>query len=526
MAENNLGQKFVVDILTKYRDEGLRQAQDAQTKLKDILNQTSAAFGKTQAAGGKYETGLTGIIGQLTKMNKLTPLNIASMFNLERIFLNIAAGAIRATANVAAFGEELYYMNRRLAQPGTGGLFNFAFAASQIGLSPEQGLGAIESMGAAVRTNPGLAGLLSRFLPSYKPSTQVGANETLGLVNQLKGRFGEKGYFVASQLASEFGIGEHEFRQMWTNIEELNAQYKIHGDRLKDFGLNTAQSSKSFAEFSRALNNVTDILEIQATRIGSWLAENIGTPVLKGAAKALQTPASSIAEWFGAAMGSNDSVARAIFGTRSGTPQTLASTNLSSNAKEAAIQRFMSMGLSRNAAIGAATGLQGESGQNINPQSVNVQSGAFGIANWLGQRKRNFATMFGHPIEQSTAEEQWQFLSAELQGKGGDSQTAAAFKLLKNPNIGAAQATNIWENMVERHGDAAYTAKLALQSQNYANSHPSGNGTTQNFDVDHNVTVNVHGNADRAVVMNAGELLGEDRWAEPLRQAARGNNFR
>jgi hypothetical protein len=509
-------QKFVVDILTKYRDEGIKQAQEAQTKLKEILGASAAAFDKTKVASQGYTA-------NLEQFTKLSWLGVAAGETVSRVFTGIARWAEKAAVKVAIFGEELYYMNRRLGQPGTGGLFNFAFAAQQIGLAPEQGLGAIEGMGAAIRTNPGLAGLLSKLLPGYKPGAAVGAQDTLGLVNSLKGRFGENGYFVASQFAEQFGLGEHEFRQMWTNLEELNEQTKVASERQKQFGLDTAKSSLSFVEFHRALNTVIDILDIQATKIGAWILDREVTPILKDIGAVMQGQRPSVADHKSHKNGETgwQWLKRSIFGGS----ESAAPPNLSSNAKEAAIQRFMGMGMPREAAIGAATGLQGESGQNINPQSVNASSGAYGIANWLGQRKRNFAAMFGHPIEQSSAEEQWQFLSAELQGKGGDPQTAAAFKLLKNPNITAGQATGVWENMVERHGQAAYTSKLQLEAQNYSSSHPSG-GATQNFDVDHTTHITVNGNADMGVMKDAASILGKDRWDDQLRQAVRGSNFR
>ena len=520
LNEKAFGQQFVVDILTKYHDAGLRQAQEAQVKLREVLSVSTAAFGAASVAANKHSIHLNTLSSGLEKLNKLTWLGVASGNVVGKVFSGIADYAAKAAAKVAVFGEELYYMNRRLSQPGTGGLFNFAFAAQQIGLSPEQGLGAIESMGAAVRTNPGLAALLGRFLPGYKPGNQLGAPETLGLVNQLKGQFGEKGYFVAAQLAQEFGVGEHEFRQMWTNVEELNAQYAIHGARLKDLGLDTDKSSKSFIEFNRALHNLLDVIELTATKVGAWLADYVGTPVLKAMMPfgRVVRVAELAATW--AAPG-----AAPIPRATAPIPRATAPENLSSAPKEAAIQRFMKMGLNREAAIGAMTGLTGESGQSINPRSINAQSGAAGIANWLGARKRNFASMFGHPIEQSTNEEQWQFLEAELHGFG-DPQTARAYKLLQSPDMTAGKATNIWENMVERHGDNAYTAKLMLQSQAYARANPSGSGTTQNFDVDHTVTVNIHGNADEGVMKDAGRMLGQDKWDQGLRQATRSDNFR
>jgi Phage tail lysozyme len=523
MADNSktVGQQFVVDILTRYRDEGVKQAREAQTKLQEVLGNTSQALNTAKKSSAAYSTGLGTLTNALKEFKKYSWEGVAVGSIIGNTFTGIANWAAQATAKVALFGEELYYMNRRLGQPGTSGLFNFAFAAQQIGLSPEQGLGAIESMGAAVRTNPGLAGLLGKFLPGFKPGNTLGAGDALGLVNRLHNQFGEKGYFISAQIAELFGFAEHEFRQMTTNLPTLNAEYAANQQRLKEFGLDTDKASKNFTEFSRALNGVIQLLDIQATKIGSWLAENIGTPLLKG----VESASHKVPTWSSIIQGglalAGGAPLSAVMGGSSVTTQ----GSLPSNAKEAAIQRFMAMGLSRDAAIGAATGLQGESGQSINPQSVNPTSGAYGIANWLGARKRNFAAIYGHPIEQSNAEEQWDFLSRELHGSGGDSQTAKAFQLLKNPNISASQATNIWENMVERHGNDAYTAKLALQAQNYSAFNPSG-AATQNFDVDHNVTVNIQGNADMGVMKDASSILGKDRWDDQLRQAVRGATIR
>ena len=117
-----------------------------------------------------------------------------------------------------------------------------------------------------------------------------------------------------------------------------------------------------------------------------------------------------------------------------------------------------------------------------------------------------------------------------MQGTGGDPQTAKAYQLLRNPDITASQATNVWENMVERHGDAAYTAKLASQAQNYAAQNPSpSKGMTQNFDIDHaGVTVNVHGNMDYGTLNSMNSILNNDfqKLEMSMRQSVRAANFR
>jgi len=525
----NFGQKFVVDILTRYRDEGMKQAQEAQAKLNTILTSTQNVFSNTQKAAIGYDQGLTGVIGKLTQLNKLTPMNIASMFNLERLFLNIAAGAARAITNVAAFGEELYYMNRRLGQPGTAGLFNFAFAGSQIGLSAAQSLGAVESMGAAVRTNPGLAGLLSRFLPGYRGGA-VGSAETLGLVNQFKGRFGENGYFIASQFAEQLGIGEHEFRQMWVNIDELNEQYRVHNERLKEFGLNTDKSSKSFVEFNRALNTVIDILDIQATKIGSWLAENIGTPVLKGAATAMQSGyASRALQWLNFAGGTGP-----FPGWGGGTESQSVSPgglDRSRFAQELAVNPAL-----RNKIMAISAG------ENLNPianQAVleSMMNRASMMGTTLGFEARTtgeggyYAGYNPSALQNArTLEMITDNLNKVLGGsnvsRGATDNASGAFAAsrvgLYAPTFSAGGETFFYPNNVGARGADKYQAWYA---QNFGSSSPSG-GNVQNFDVDHNVTVNIQGNADSGIWHDAASLLNRDRWDEQLRQAVRGANFR
>ena len=476
---------------------------------------------------------------------------------------NIAKGFLGVIEKQYETLTRIYYLNRQFNQSniGAGGLLSFGFAGQQIGLSANDMLNVVQSYTTAMRMNPGLTGLLRNIAPKAFGGAAAPEQDILALVNALKNKEGQKGYFVAARLAENFGINEDKFAQMWFNIDELNAEYKAHQERLKSFGLDTDKATENFAKFNRAINTVIDILEIQATRVGAWLAEKFGIVGANNAIAKLTSdePQFMTQPWVkkqwdwltkaptegeykkiiagkrAAGIEISDEEAARVYSNITGkslavpeTPESVMNYNLSP--KEAAIANFMSMGLSRNAAIGAATGLQGESGQNINYQSLNKSSGAYGIANWLGARKKNFEKIFGHPIEQSTHAEQWSFLYSELQGTGGDPQTAKAYQLLRNPDITALQATNVWENMVERHGDAAYTAKLASQAQNYAAQNPSpSKGTTQNFDIDHaGVTVNVHGNMDYGTLNSMNSILNNDfqKLEMSMRQSVRAANFR
>jgi len=203
----------------------------------------------------------------------------------------------------------------------------------------------------------------------------------------------------------------------------------------------------------------------------------------------------------------------------------------SNNLKESAISYYQNLGISRNAAIGIVTGMQGESGAGLDPNSTNPTSGMYGVMNWDKNRRNNFKRIFGHDIHGSSREEQMQFAAMEMQGTGGDPGTAKAFQLLKSqPDISASQATTAWEDMAERHGNAAYTARLASQAQDYAMQNPSpSKGAVQNFDIDHaGVTVNVQGNMDYGTLNSMNSILNNDfrKLEMSMRQAIRSSVFR
>lgn len=534
MAEKTLGQQFVVDIITKYRDDGLKQAQEAQAKLKEVLNASTAALGATQKATTTYTTGLGALTKSLQDFRKYSWEGVAIGGIVSKTFLGIADWAEQATARVAAFGEELYYMNRRLGQPGTSGLFNLAFAGQQIGLSPAQTLGSLESMGAAIRTNPGLAGLLGRFLPGYTPGGAVGAEQQLGLVNSLKSRWGENGYFVASQFAEQFGMDEHTFRQMWTNLDELNEQYKVHGERLKEFGLNTDASSKSFAAFNKALNSVIDILDIQATKIGAFLANWVGTPALNTLATASSSSATSWGAWFegifrGATSGNSP--------VSTGNPTASGGIDRTRFAKELADNPNL-----KNKILSIAAG------ENLNPianqavlESMMNRASMMGTSLSFEARRTSEGGYYaGYNAQALTNPALAAMLEKNLQAvlagsdvsHGATDNASGAFARSRTgmfkPTFSAGGETFFVPNSVQARGWSRYgawrSAQMHLDNSGASDTSPSG--TDQNFQVTHTTNITVNGNADMGVMKDAGSILGQDRWDAQLRQAVRGANVR
>src|SRR5208337_275347 len=400
-----------------------------------------------------------------------------------------------------------------------------------IGLAPGQTLNAVASVGGALRGNPGVSAWVSKLLGRDMTGTNAISGKTpLDIVNALHNK--NMPFWAAQQYGTEVaGIPGNEFTRLWDNLKDVNAATEEQAKRIRSFGVDVEKSDSSFVELHRSLIRVGAIFELLGTQVGSWLARNIATPALNELAFMLNPSTGKPGE--NPQYPTTQAFRNKTPGLTAPWPKTAPSTptptmGTSNNLKESAISYYQNLGISRNAAIGIVTGMQGESGAGLDPNSTNPTSGMYGVMNWDTNRRNNFKRIFGHDIHGSSREEQMQFAAMEMQGTGGDPGTAKAFQLLKSqPNISASQATTIWEDMAERHGDAAYTAKLASQAQNYAMQNPSpSKGAVQNFDVDHNVSITVNGNADLGVMRDAASILGKDRWEQQLRQAVRSDTFR
>jgi len=449
---------------------------------------------------------------------------IASGQMLNKVYSSILGTIKDMLVRVPLLSEELYYMSRRLITP-SGGLFSMRFAGEMIGLPNV--LGQTEAMGAALRNNPGLQALLKQFVPNYQMGTSLNPENQLSLVNRLHGQFGEQGYFVASQFAQLFGMGEQEFRQMYENLKEVNEQYAIEQERLKVLNVDTTHTDKAFVEFHRQLMELVDTLEKVIMKVGAWLAENIGTPILNSINEPLrrQSPTKlvrnpDVSVW-DSLMGKNAymEVPNPDYKPRTEIQNDSNSTGAyisysTGNKQIDTVRSLMSMGYSRAGAIGIMTVLdQGESG--LNPNNRNPYSGAYGIAQWLGDRRNKFQQLFGHSMYGSSRDEQLQFLDWEL--RGGDRQASTIYNFLKRGDISAGEAAFEFRNKFERPEPGAYSGiGFAADRWNFAHKNID-------LDINHsgtNLTINNYGSMDQNTIAGARSILDNDQKMLELRLRA------
>ena len=102
--------------------------------------------------------------------------------------------------------------------------------------------------------------------------------------------------------------------------------------------------------------------------------------------------------------------------------------DLSGNKKKA-MEFFMSKGLSSHHSAGIVGNLMGES--KLNPEAVNPTSKAFGIAQWLGDRKKKLISKYG---SKPTFDQQLEFVWEEL----NSNEKSAYDKLLQTKNVDEA----------------------------------------------------------------------------------------
>jgi hypothetical protein len=273
----NPSSKFVIDIVAQANKSSFSIAQQ-------IINQ----FAQTQQRLGVIAQNTTTITNQLA--NAQNNLNKAmgggTIGGQNKGWINtIAWGSAlgRVYSNIADYLGNIIEKIPVIGLPGTTSLFNVAFAGSMIGLSKEQTLGSVESMAAAARTNPGIAALMRQFGAKSGVGGTFSPENQLELVNKLN----QLPYFIGAQFAQMMGMDENTYRQMTTNLQELNEQYSSHNRIIKEFGINTDKTSKDFVEFDRKLTQIIDKITLLLTGLADWFVTTFG-PALDTINKGLE----------------------------------------------------------------------------------------------------------------------------------------------------------------------------------------------------------------------------------------------
>lgn len=188
-----------------------------------------------------------------------TGRNVAELGG-EAVATGLAIGAM--VERIARHYEELYYVSQR-TQASVANLKAYGFAAKQVGLSAEGMTAAIESFAQQQRLNPGIAGLVKQFSGATDRAEQL-----VDVVDGLKKRFGERGYFAAARMASDlFGMDEPTFRMLWMNLDRLKQAQVQQKQIMRDAGIDADAAARQFTEFAREMNTFGERWSVLGQRI-------------------------------------------------------------------------------------------------------------------------------------------------------------------------------------------------------------------------------------------------------------------
>lgn len=194
------------------------------------------------------------------------------------------------------------------------------------------------------------------------------------------------------------------------------------------------------------------------------------------------------------------------------------SGQMSATGKEIA-DKLVKMGWSPAQAAGIAGSFMQESGGNAG--AVNPTSGAYGLGQWLGSRRKDFEAYAGKPLEGSSLDEQLQFFNYETthkEKKAGDMLRAAKTadeaamihsKYYERP--GEAEANNArrvaYAQMIasgQQQVQATNTPLASMSSQSIAAAAPVSNSRSITTG---DVTINTQATDSQGIAASFGEHL-------------------
>jgi hypothetical protein len=186
-------------------------------------------------------------IGEVSK--RMSELGVVAVATATEVTLSV----IKMASNL----EKLYFASQRTGATAKN-IQALEYGAEQIGISADQARSALEGMASALRTQPGLVGLLKSL--NINPD-----QDKVELLINLVDRLRKMPFYQGAAYASLFGIDEKTLFMMEKNFDELRKQMEV-SKRINPF---TEDQIKQFNEFMKKIRGVAYRFEVLAGIIAS-----------------------------------------------------------------------------------------------------------------------------------------------------------------------------------------------------------------------------------------------------------------
>jgi hypothetical protein len=156
--------------------------------------------------------------------------------------------------------EKLYYASKR-TDSAVGSIQAMEFAGKQIGVSADAMRGSLEGMARALRSNPGLTGLLNSL--GVRVTGRDKADVMADLVEQLS----KMPFATAKSIASLFGMDEDTLFMLIQGKDKMKEMMAMRKQLANDAGLDLDAAAKASMEWNNQLSQTYERLGIIKDRI-------------------------------------------------------------------------------------------------------------------------------------------------------------------------------------------------------------------------------------------------------------------
>lgn len=187
------------------------------------------------------------------KMKRFDAFMARAEKGFKTLAIEGAGAAVVLGASITKIAEsinQLYYVGQR-TNTSVAGLKAFTYGAEQVGVSADAATGALESMSAALRTSPGLKGMLKSFW-HIDADKQSGVKTLMQLIDHLR----HMPYYQGYQYAAQFGIDEKTFFQLTKNYDELKKKEDERTAQIKKSGVDYQKSAEQLHAFVNRLGQL------------------------------------------------------------------------------------------------------------------------------------------------------------------------------------------------------------------------------------------------------------------------------
>lgn len=181
----------------------------------------------------------------------------------------IASVATAVVTKVSGKFEDLYYASQRL-HSSVANIRAFQYAISQLGGTSQGARQSMEGLAHALRSNPGLAGILTGMGISM-----TGANGKLKGTPDLLVEFGQRAakmpYYQAEQYAQMLGIDDQTLDALIRNAKEGNTKMKQAREELQKLGIDQDKAAAASARWAQRWRDLLILLDYWSDKLVLYL---------------------------------------------------------------------------------------------------------------------------------------------------------------------------------------------------------------------------------------------------------------